>query len=274
MPNNFSSIYHLAGSKLGHKDKEHSIEQAKQFTEILREGRMNNRKPKNEWELFVTEKLDGSNISIKFDEHAIPSAISRAEHPLNNPTRRGYISHTQANKFILKHNIAWLIHEEFGDFVKDKQFVFEWMGHTHGIYYRTGASPLVLLAIKDIKDPKKVRYMHTRKMRDAVDNLLGFISLPELIYSGMEALSLNNAIVGLGEKGHYGAAKGDSAEGVVYALEKYNKADPDALFSPHVERAKFVQANFIAGKYFPENGYVNKNHFNVTGFTDEYRNIL
>lgn len=218
----YGSIGHLPGSRVGPGDHHINPGQAK----ICLEARHPQRK---EDQIFVTEKLDGSNVCIfKLNGVLLPL------------TRSGY--HAATSPYEQHHLFAnWVSENQamFDVLLDDgERLVGEWLAQAHGTRYDlAGKSPFVPFDLMRGKERALTDEFTQRVWWEA-----GMDCAPLLWDAG--PLSIEQGLVYLGERGHYGA---DVAEGFVYRVEskKHGKRYVDFL-------GKYVRPDKVDGCYLPE----------------------
>lgn len=229
IPANYGSIPHLSTSKLTQQaDKKVNEGQEIILTKKARDWRDC---------IWVTEKLDGSNVGVYCD-------YSRSGDSILFPiTRAGYEANTSPHKQHHEFHKWVLSHSEMFLFLKDGwRIVGEWMMQAHGTLYDiTGHYPFVALDIIN-SDNERIPYINFISICYANQ-----IPIVPILHYG-HPIKIENAIKLLGS-GHYG--KTDNPEGVVYRVERDGKFD----FA-----AKWVRADKEDGKYMDQE-LINKGYF-------------
>lgn len=214
---NYGSIGHLPTSRLGSGD--HHI------TEGQARICLNKTRDSQDY-IWVTEKLDGSNVGVALKNGRLLSL-----------SRSGYEASTSPHE----------LHQLFADWVRrneerfrgclqeGQRIVGEWLALAHGTIYELPHEPFV--AFDMFEAQRRLPY------QECLNNcLLGAFVHPRLIHHGPEAFSMANLLEALKTSGH-GAL--DGAEGAVYRVER-----PDKNGHLNVDfLAKYVSPNKEAGKY-------------------------
>lgn len=213
----YGSIPHLPGSKFGDRDDRGVPEgEAALYLDRVNPGDR----------IVVQEKLDGSCVAIcNLNGEIIP--LIRAGYPAACS--------------------VWRQHRMFARWVRERQDRFalllddgdhcagEWLVQAHGTRYTLDdQQPFVIF---DYFQRGKRLPSHGAEARATKH---GFAFVP-VLYSGAEALPLQDALARLGEHGHYGAI--DRAEGVVYRRET----------AGGIFLAKYVRPEAEPGRYLPGN---------------------
>lgn len=224
---NYGSIPHLPNSRRGPADRTCNHGQARIATERARD--------KHD-EIFVQEKLDGSNVGV--------ARIDGEIYPIG---RAGYLANSSPHE---QHRLfaAWAQYhaERFLDVLRDgERLVGEWLAQAHGTRYKLVHEPFVAfdLMTRDKRAPYDV----------FIQRIGGYFVTPTLIHRGCP-LSVSAALVQLGVYGYHGAL--DPVEGAVWRIER------DALIDKRGgqrERVvdflvKFVRPDKVDGQYLPEIG--------------------
>ena len=212
----YGSIPHLSQSRLGVSDSHVHAGQELILTKKARD--------KHD-EIFVFEKVDGTNVSVANIDGAVIPLI-----------RAGYTA------FESKH----LHHRMFADWVFTNPSLFkglkegqrlcgEWLAMTHGIRYAID-NPIQGFVCFDLI------YKNTRL---PIEQLFAYteprgITTAKLLHRG-SPIAVEKADKLLGDHGSHGAK--DRAEGVVYRVER--KGEFDFM-------AKNVRSDFVAGRYFDQ----------------------
>jgi hypothetical protein len=211
----YGSIPHLPGSRMGPSDHHcHEGQQAICWEKV-----------RNKFDrVIVTEKLDGSNVSVARIGDKIV-ALSRA----------GYLAAT--SQYEQHHKFAAWVEINEGAFLKGlvsgERLVGEWMAQAHGTRYRLTTTCFVAFDL--MAGMNRHPFDDMRKIAaicgvDAAHVLSDGPSFP-----------LENALRALGEFGFHGAI--DPIEGAVWRVE--NKGKFDFI-------AKYVRHDKQDGKFLPE----------------------
>jgi hypothetical protein len=222
---NYGHIPHLPGSRMGPGDHSCSPGQADIATVKARD--------KND-EIFVQEKLDGSNVGV--------ARIGDAIYPLG---RAGYLAST--SRFAQHWHFsdwAYTHVERFMAALRDgERLVGEWLMQAHGTRYRLHHEPFVAfdLMIADERRPYD---------EFAARAALGEFAIPHLIHRG-GPLSVAETLARLGKHGFHGAL--DPVEGAVWRVERDrptgNKGEKIRVVDFLV---KYVRPDKVDGAYLPE----------------------
>lgn len=210
----YGHVPHLPMSRMGPGD--HSCHEG--------QARIATEKPRDKHDrVIVTEKLDGSNVSIANVDGQI-LAIMRA----------GYLA--QSSPYT-QHQIfaAWVRQNEIR-FQKSipagYRIVGEWIYQAHGTIYKPIGEPFV---------PFDVINGDSRLPWDDAVILIGKAELRHAyVISDGPAMSVSDALDALGPCGHHGAI--ETVEGAVWRVERRGKFD---------FMAKFVRPDKQDGKYLP-----------------------
>ena len=225
---NYGSIGHLKNSRMGSGDHYIEENQGKIATNNTLKSNIKIR------EVFVQEKLDGSNVGI--------ARIGDRIFPL---TRSGYVAdtspypqHQEFYRWVMRQQERWL------NLLKDgERLCGEWLYQAHGTRYKLQHEPFVAFDIM-VKDKRLIYDEFENRAKSA--NL----TIPHLIHRG-EALSVEQALKKLGEYGFHGAI--DKVEGIVYRVEmiqdKNNKKKPRQVEF----LCKCVRPDKIDGIYLDKN---------------------
>ena len=221
----YGSIAHLPHSRLGPGDHKLNEGQARILTCKTRD--------KHD-EIFVTEKLDGSCMSVARQGDSI-LALGRV----------GYRACT--SRFPFQRAFAqWVADNEDtfrGILVDGERLVGEWMYLVHGTIYHGLTDywyPFDLMA-----KSQRIPYL------SLLERLQGTgLETPRLLYTGNEALPVQDALAVLGPEGCYGAE--ECPEGAVWRVERRGKVD---------FLGKLVQPGKIDGKYLVGVGEVGKDMY-------------
>lgn len=221
---NYGSIPHLPNSRLGPADRTCNHGQARIATERARDRYD---------EIFVQEKLDGSNVGVaRIDGEICP--IGRA----------GYLAASSPHE---QHRLFadWVqCHaERFLDVLCDgERLVGEWLAQAHGTRYRLVHDPFIAfdLMVGNKRAPYDV----------FTQRIYGYFATPALIHRGCP-LSVSAALAQLGVYGYHGAL--DPVEGAVWRVERDNLIDNRSGQRERVVDflVKFVRPNKVDGLYLP-----------------------
>ncbi len=191
---NYGSIGHLPNSRMGSGD--HHIEkgQAKIATVSTKDKKGKKR------EVFVQEKLDGSNVGIaRIGDRIFP--LTRSGYVADTSK---YLQHQEFHKWVLRQQDRWLKLLQDGE-----RLCGEWLYQAHSTIYNLPHEPFVAFDL--MVDSERLIYDEFIKRISAVK-----IVAPHLIHRG-EAISVNEAMNKLGKFGFHGAK--DEVEGIVYRVE-------------------------------------------------------
>ena len=221
--NNYGSIAHLPGSRMGPGD--HSCHEGQE--------RICNEKARDKHDLIIVqEKLDGSNVGVAKIDGAVLAL-----------TRAGYLAHTS----------PYEQHHKFGEWVAANvdrfsalledgdRIVGEWLLQAHGTRYLLPHEPFVAFDI--MRGSKRATYAEVR------DRTAGRFVLPHTIHVG-GPLSIADAMAKLGEMGQHGAI--DPIEGAVWRVERNEFIDPKKGGDRRVVvdfLAKYVRQDKADGAY-------------------------
>jgi hypothetical protein len=213
---NYGSIGHLPNSRLGPGD--HRVPDGQADICCTKARDRHDR-------IIVTEKLDGSNVGVARIDGAI-LALGRA----------GYLA--QSSKYV-QHQLfaAWVRENEsrFLDALSDgERFVGEWLAQAHGTKYELRHEPFVIF---DLMIGIERAPWDSLRMR-----AYGRFVLPAVLSDGAP-LSVETALMRLGERGYHGAA--ELPEGAVWRVERRGEYD---------FMAKYVRPEKVDGCYLPEQG--------------------
>lgn len=228
---NYGSIGHLPGSKMADgRDKGISIQQSEIIT----------KKPRNraDWKdvIYAQEKLDGANMGIARQNGDV-FVISRA----------GYL----ASESNLHHHREFAANVEkqkdrFLSVLQDgERMVVEYLGWAHGIKYNLPHEDFVVLDI--MKGKERVPLL------ELTDRVNGLFTMPKLLYSGNMPITVDEALILLGEHGHHGAI--DPAEGVVFRVESTVRGKGTLIDF----LAKYVRPEMNCGQYITKDGPLFRN---------------
>lgn len=197
---NYGKIPHLSGSRLGPSDKQSNPGHARIATVRARDKYD---------EIFVQEKLDGSNVGVVRMGHEL-FALGRAGYnAFSSP-------HEQHQKFA-----AWVYknYERFMRVLFDgERLVGEWLLQAHGTRYKMPHEPFVAFDL--MIDAERMPYdQFTARVTSDVSRFYsprGFI-IPALIHRG-GPISIEDILHKLPELGHHGAL--EPVEGAVWRVER------------------------------------------------------
>ena len=191
---NYGSIGHLPKSRMGSGDHHVHEGQARIATESTKDksGKLR--------EVFVQEKLDGSNCGV--------ARVGDRIFPL---TRSGYVADTSPfeqhhafHRWVMQQQERWLALLQDGERV-----VGEWLMQAHSTKYTLTHEPFVVFDLM-VGDKRLPYDEFVRRITEAK------LTAPYLIHRG-EALSVEEAMKKLGKFGFHGAT--DEVEGVMYRIE-------------------------------------------------------
>jgi hypothetical protein len=202
---NYGSIPHLPGSRTGPGDHACHEGQARIATLKARD--------KHD-EIFVTEKLDGSNVGVV-----------RLDNTLYALGRAGYLaSSSPYEQHGLFADWVYCNHERFmAVLLNGERLVGEWLAQAHGTKYHLRHEPFVAFDL--------MKGNHRLAWREFKDRVVpeDFIT-PTLLAFG-RPISIEDTMINLGLTGFHGAEK---AEGAVWRVER------DKLVDRHSGRRKRV----------------------------------
>jgi hypothetical protein len=214
--NNYGSIPHLLGSKLGGTDKYIHVGQHKILTEKTRD--------KNDY-VIVTEKYDGSNVGI-----------ARLNNKIIAITRSGYLASTSPYKQ----------HHLFSDWVyknrtrlsliinEGERLCGEWLIQSHSIIYKIKGDPFIAFDFMNTKN-KRVLFDDLLTKTNAID-----IKTPRVLFSGFSAFGIPEAMEKLNsEKINQDITTDEIPEGAVWKLERKGVYE---------FMAKYVRPDYESGK--------------------------
>lgn len=185
-------------------------------------------------EIFVQEKLDGSNVGI--------AKIGNALYPLS---RAGWLASSSSSYEQHRHFSDWVYknYSRFWDVLKDgERLVGEWLMQAHGTRYNLQHEPFVAFDL--MVDDKRMPY------DDLVSRLGGIFTLPALLHRG-NALGIEQAIASLNTYGFHGAI--DPVEGAVWRIERNKPTGKRGEKIRVVDfLVKFVRPDKVDGFYLPE----------------------
>lgn len=225
---NYGSIPHLPGSRTGHADRTIPEGQARIATERVRDGRDR---------VFVTEKLDGSNVGVALlNDQLVPL------------TRSGYRAET--SPYEQHHLFAQWVYRNADRFravlPEGWRLVGEWLAQAHGTVYEMGDCREPFVAFDLMRGHERACYALFRYRLEFGDFWLaplvhagGAISVEEV----MKRLDADNH---LGRYGNYGAMA--PVEGAVWRVER--ETEPGTWQVDFL--AKYVRPDKVDGKYLPE----------------------
>ncbi|MBV7327439.1 hypothetical protein KFU94_04095 [Chloroflexi bacterium TSY] len=222
---NYGHIPHLPGSRMGPGDHTCHVGQARIATAKTRD--------KND-EVFVQEKLDGSNVGV--------ARIGDSIYPLG---RAGYLAssspHEQHRHFS---NWAFSNMERFMAVLKDgERLVGEWLMQAHGTKYNLPHEPFVAFDLM-VGEERMPYDPFAERVR------LGEFIVPALVHRG-GALSIENALSQLGEYGQHGAL--DPIEGAIWRVERDKPTGNKRIKKRIVDfLVKYVRSDKVDGCYLPE----------------------
>lgn len=229
---NYGKIPHLPGSRLGPSDKQSNPGHARIATEKARD--------KHD-EVFVQEKLDGSNVGV-----------ARMGHELFPLGRAGYNArsspHEQHQKFA-----AWVYenYERFMHVLNDgERLVGEWMLQAHGTRYDLPHEPFVAFDLMVGTERMPYDQFATRVTSDVSKfySPRGF-TIPTLIHRGVP-ISIEDVLSLLPEHGYHGAL--EPVEGAVWRVER-DVLQPRGGRVRKVDfLTKYVKPDKVDGKYLDD----------------------
>ncbi len=213
----YGSIPHLPGSKFGdRRDKGLDEKQAAHFLSH----------PKEKGDVvFVTEKLDGSCVSVAKTEDDLLEALIRAGYRAQSSPWR------QHQMFA---NWAMMHCDEFDDLLKPGERICgEWLAQAHGTRYDLkGRSPFAAFDIMRGIERESYDIFFDRC------KTFGIATVP-LFYRG-PCLKIEAALLAMGDHGFYGA---EMPEGAVWRIERGGK---------FLSIAKYVRPDHDVGCLLPE----------------------
>jgi hypothetical protein len=222
---NYGHIPHLPGSRLGPGDHKCQEGQARIATEKVRD--------KND-EIFVQEKLDGSNVGV--------ARIGDTIFPLG---RSGYLAasspYEQHRHFS---NWAYTHFERFMAVLHDgERLVGEWLMQAHGTRYKLPHEPFVAFDLMRGDERTPYDEFMARVARG------GFVT-PALLHRG-GALNIETALHRLNVYGFHGAL--DPVEGAVWRIERDQPTGKKGEKKRVVDfLVKYVRPDKADGLYLPE----------------------
>jgi ATP-dependent RNA circularization protein (DNA/RNA ligase family) len=214
--NNYGSIPHLLGSKLGGTDKYIHVGQHKILTEKTRD--------KNDF-IIVTEKYDGSNVGI-----------AKLNGKIIAITRSGYLAETSKyNQHILFGEWVEKNKVRFSEIINEgERLCGEWLLQSHSIIYKIKGDPFVAFD-----------FMNTANKRVPFDELLEItkqadIKTPRILFSGYSAFGIESVMEKLNSsKYNQDITTDENPEGAVWKLERKGVYE---------FMAKYVRPDYESGK--------------------------
>ncbi len=221
---NYGHIPHLPGSRMGSGDHKCNEGQARIATEKARD--------KND-EVFVQEKLDGSNVGVARIEDVI-WPLGRAGWPAgSSPWEQHHHFHSWAHEN----------HERFMTVLQDgERLVGEWLMQAHSTHYELPHEPFVAfdLMTEDVRTPQD----------EFLARLDGLFVIPTLLHRGAP-LSIEEAMRRLKVYGFHGAT--DPVEGVIWRVERDNPTGEKGKKKRVVDfLVKYVRPGKVDGVYLPD----------------------
>ena len=221
---NYGSIPHLPNSRMGPGDHACHEGQAKIATVSVRDKFDT---------VFVTEKLDGSNVGV--------ARVGDDLYPLG---RSGYLASTSPyQQHHLFHDWVMVNYSKFLYVLKPgERIIGEWLAQAHGTRYEIKDDPFVVFDFFAGND--RIPYADLAvRIQDT------FILAHLLHYGG--ALSIENAMMLLGEHGYHGAI--DKPEGAVWRVERERATGTKGERKLNVDfLVKFVRPDKVDGSLLPE----------------------
>jgi hypothetical protein len=189
---NYGSIGHLPNSRLGPGDHKVPDGQARICLEQTRDAR--------DW-IWVTEKLDGSNVGVALKEGRILSLSRSGYEAASSP----YELHQLFAYWVRQHE------ERFRACLQEGQrIVGEWLALAHGTIYKLPHEPFVVFDM--LEAHRRLPY------QEVLNNCRpGAFVHPRLLHAGAEAFPMSRLLEALKDSGH-GAQ--DGPEGAVYRVER------------------------------------------------------
>lgn len=218
---NYGSIPHLSQSRLGIGDHHCNAGQERIATVKTRN--------KND-EVFVQEKLDGSNVGVaRIDDRIYP--ISRAGyHAISSP----YEQHHHFDKWARDNQDRFLSVLNNGE-----RIVGEWLMVAHGTKYKLIHEPFVAFDI--MTGANRITY------DKFISRVCGVFVVPKLLWRG-GSFSVSDAIAALGDNGFHGAM--ETPEGAIWRVETRKPTGIKGEFVRSVSfLVKYVRPNKVDGKY-------------------------
>ena len=223
---NYGHIAHLPGSRMGPGDHKCHEGQARIATEKARDRHD---------EVFVQEKLDGSNVGVAKIGDTI-YALSRAGYPASSSR---FEQHHHFNNWVFDN------YDRFVAVLKDgERLVGEWLMQAHGTRYDLPHEPFVVFDL--MTGDQRMPY---DEFCERIDK--GAFVSPMLIHRG-PPLGIDDAMELLSDGGFHGAI--DPVEGAVWRVERDKLING---YSGARERVvdflvKFVRHDKEDGTYLPE----------------------
>lgn len=210
----YGSIPHLPNSRLGPGD--HYIHPGQQ-TILTQKARDRHDR------IIVTEKLDGSNVSV-----------ARVGGKIVALARSGYLAQSSPHEH-LQHFAVWVRRNEdhFAELPDGQRLCGEWISMAHGTIYAPPPAPFIPFDLMS----GETRFPHDEMVE--VANACGFPSVN--IISDGPPLSIEAAMAAVAGGGAYNAQ--DGVEGCVWRCERRGQFD---------FIAKFVRHDKQDGKYFAQ----------------------
>lgn len=210
----YQSISHLPQSRLGPRDRHCEPSRAVVCAETRRDIRD---------EVIVTEKLDGSCVSVARIDGQIYPLIRAGYLATDSPFQQHHMFHAWATA----NQARFLSCLDDGE-----RIVGEWLAMAHGTRYQLPHEPFVVFDL--MADDKRLPFDHL-----VISASKGDMILPRLISRGA-SLPVKDALIEIEVSGH-GAI--DPVEGAVWRVQR------DGEFS---FIAKYVRADKADGCYLPE----------------------
>jgi len=225
---NYGSIGHLPNSRMGSGDHSCDEGQYRICCEKVRDRHD---------EVFVEEKLDGSNVGVaKLKGEIIP--LMRAGYRATDSFR---LQHKVFHKWVMIKDNFERFHETLRE---GERIAGEWLMQAHGTMYDLPHEPFVAFDL--------MIGSHRATRDEFYKRLNGLFIVPTLIHRG-GSLSVEDALSKLGDKGQHGAI--DPIEGVVYRVER--KITKSGERTPFVNfLAKYVRPEKKDGIYLSDEGGV------------------
>jgi hypothetical protein len=221
---NYGHIPHLPGSRLGPGDHKCHEGQARIATEKTRD--------KND-EVFVQEKLDGSNVGVaRMGDTIYP--LGRAGYPASSSP---YEQHRHFSDWAYTHLERFMLVLRDGE-----RLVGEWLMQAHSTRYELKHEPFVAfdLMVEDERTPYD----------EFMTRLDGNFVTPTLLHRG-GALSVDEAMNRLNVYGFHGAI--DPVEGAVWRVERDKPTGKKGEKKRVVDfLVKYVRPDKEDGLYLPE----------------------
>ncbi len=211
---NYGSIGHLPCSRMGSGD--HSVHEGQASICTVSKRDKQDR-------VFVTEKLDGSNVGV-----------ARVGNELLALGRAGYLA--QSSKFEQHQLFAYWVRDNSQRFMEllaeGERCVGEWLAQAHGTVYDLPHEPFVIFDI--MRGQSRLPWESTSRHVTAC----GF-QVPTLLNNGCNSMSVKDAMLACRVSRH-GA---DEVEGAVWRVERNGQFD---------FMAKYVRSDKVDGKLLPE----------------------